>query len=81
VLWLTEGSFPNARAMESTDGEEEERRLFYVAVTRAKDELYLIHPQLKMTGGYGEAFQTPSRFLQEIPAKFYQKLEFDVGYA
>jgi DNA helicase II / ATP-dependent DNA helicase PcrA len=79
VVWLTEGSFPNARAMETSEGEEEERRLFYVAVTRAKDELYLLHPQLKL-GGYGDAFQTPSRFLQEIPTKLYQKIEVGAGH-
>ena len=47
---------------------EEERRLFYVAVTRAKDELYLSYPFMR--GGFGnsgDTFQTPSRFLNEIP--------------
>ena len=48
VIWLTDGMFPNSRVIEEDDEEEsgleEERRLFYVAITRAKDELYLIHP-------------------------------------
>jgi DNA helicase II / ATP-dependent DNA helicase PcrA len=79
VVWLTDGCFPNYKALETPEGEEEERRLFYVAVTRAKDELYLLHPQLKMTGGYGDTFQKPSRFLQEISKKFYDKREVDVG--
>lgn len=80
VIWLTDGSFPNSRAMESSEGEEEERRLFYVAVTRAKDELYLIHPQIKLGGDFGEAFQKPSRFLAELSAKCYERKEFDTGY-
>ncbi len=78
VLWLTEGCFPNTRALESMEGEEEERRLFYVAVTRAKDELYLIHPQIKLSGDYGDAFQKKSRFLQDLSKSCYQELEVDV---
>jgi DNA helicase II / ATP-dependent DNA helicase PcrA len=80
VIWLTDGSFPNARALESVDGEEEERRLFYVAVTRAKDELYLLYPQMKLTAGYGDSFQTQSRFIQEISKKWYDRHEVNAGY-
>ncbi|HEY1716840.1 MAG TPA: ATP-dependent helicase [Verrucomicrobiae bacterium] len=69
VIMLCDGMFPSARSMDSTDGEEEERRLFYVAITRAKNELYLSYPLIR--GGYGnsgnDAFQSPSRFLSEIP--------------
>jgi DNA helicase-2/ATP-dependent DNA helicase PcrA len=69
VIMLCDGLFPSARAMESTDGEEEERRLFYVSITRAKNELYLTYPLIR--GGFGnsgnDAFQSPSRFLSEIP--------------
>ena len=69
VIMLCDGMFPSARSMESDEGEEEERRLFYVAITRAKNELYLCHPLIR--GGYGnsgnDAFQSPSRFLSEIP--------------
>ncbi len=43
VLWLSDGHFPSANAADDEDGFEEERRLFYVATTRAKDELYLCH--------------------------------------
>ena len=46
---------------------EEERRLFYVAVTRAKSELYLSYPLMRfMHGSGGETLQQPSRFLNEI---------------
>jgi len=65
VVMLCEGMFPSSRSLETEDAEEEERRLFYVAVTRAKDELYLTHPRLRMGKG-GDAWQTPSRFLNEL---------------
>ena len=69
VIMLCDGLFPSARSMENDEGEEEERRLFYVAITRAKNELYLSHPLMR--AGYGstgiDAMQQPSRFLSEIP--------------
>jgi len=67
VIWLTDGMFPSSRSLDTRDALEEERRLFYVAVTRARDELYLTYPQMRLGGGYGDVFQRPSRFLQEIP--------------
>jgi ATP-dependent DNA helicase UvrD/PcrA len=67
VIWLTDGMFPSSRSLDTRDALEEERRLFYVAVTRARDELYLTYPQMRLSGGYGDVFQRPSRFLQEIP--------------
>jgi DNA helicase-2/ATP-dependent DNA helicase PcrA len=67
LIWLTDGMFPSNRSLDTRDALEEERRLFYVAITRARDELYLTHPQMRLSGGYGDVFQRPSRFLQEIP--------------
>jgi DNA helicase-2/ATP-dependent DNA helicase PcrA len=67
VIWLTDGMFPSSRSLNTRDALEEERRLFYVAITRARDELYLTYPQIRLAGGYGDVFQRPSRFLQEIP--------------
>jgi DNA helicase-2/ATP-dependent DNA helicase PcrA len=67
VIWLTDGMFPSSRSLNTRDALEEERRLFYVAITRARDELYLTYPQMRLAGGYGDVFQRPSRFLQEIP--------------
>ena len=72
VIWLTDGMFPNSRSLDTRDALEEERRLFYVAITRAKDELYLTYPQMRLSGGYGDVFQRPSRFLQEIPGKLVE---------
>ncbi|PYL10473.1 MAG: DNA helicase UvrD [Verrucomicrobia bacterium] len=67
VIWLTDGMFPSSRSMDAREDLEEERRLFYVAITRAKEELYLAYPHMRLTGGYGDVFQRPSRFLKEIP--------------
>ena len=58
---------------------EEERRLFYVAVTRAKDELYLAYPHMRLTGGYGDVFQRPSRFLKEIPNELVEDWQVRKG--
>jgi DNA helicase-2/ATP-dependent DNA helicase PcrA len=67
LIMLCEGAFPSSRAIEALDGEEEERRLFYVALTRARSNLYLTYPLLRVTSGSDELNQKPSRFLSEIP--------------
>jgi DNA helicase-2/ATP-dependent DNA helicase PcrA len=67
VIWLSDGMFPSSRSLDTRDALEEERRLFYVAITRARDELYLAYPHMRLSGGYGDVFQRPSRFLKEIP--------------
>jgi DNA helicase-2/ATP-dependent DNA helicase PcrA len=67
VIMLSEGLFPSARSLDSLDTLEEERRLFYVAVTRAKDELYLTRPLLRFTAAGGESFQQQSQFVAAIP--------------
>ncbi len=67
VIWLSDGMFPSSRSLDTRDALEEERRLFYVAVTRARDELYLTYPHMRLNAGYGDVFQRPSRFLKEIP--------------
>ncbi len=67
LIWMADGMFPSARSLESDEAIEEERRLFYVAVTRARDELYMTYPIMRLGAGYGETFQRPSRFLSEVP--------------
>ncbi|MEI6126851.1 MAG: ATP-dependent helicase [Pseudomonadota bacterium] len=75
IIWLVEGRFPNANNFESLEDEAEERRLFYVAVTRSKDHLYLCAPECSHdTNGYVTALK-PSRFLRELPEGCYKKLE------
>jgi DNA helicase-2/ATP-dependent DNA helicase PcrA len=72
VIWLTDGMFPSTRSLETRDAIEEERRLFYVAITRARDELYLTYPHMRLSGGFGDVFQRPSRFLKEIPTEMIE---------
>lgn len=72
VIWLTDGMFPSSRSLETAEAIEEERRLFYVAITRAKDELYLTYPHMRLNAGYGDMFQRPSRFLKEIPSQLLE---------
>jgi DNA helicase-2/ATP-dependent DNA helicase PcrA len=65
VIWLSEGRFPTVRA----EDEEEERRLFYVAATRAKDRLFLVHPEIARDRYRVDVVVDPSRFLLELPAE------------
>jgi DNA helicase-2/ATP-dependent DNA helicase PcrA len=78
LIGLADGSFPLRRAIEAGDVEEE-RRLFYVAVTRARDELYLCFPKVNTKGG-PVMMQTPSRFLQELSPDLYQPLKMKRSY-
>jgi DNA helicase-2/ATP-dependent DNA helicase PcrA len=75
VIMLCEGMFPSARSLESPDGIEEERRLFYVAITRARNELYLSYPLVRAAAAAtgGDMMQKPSRFLSEIPVELLEE--------
>lgn len=74
LIWCADGMIPLQRALKEQGGEEEERRLFYVAVTRAKDQLYLCYPALDYSRSSGIFNLTPSRFIKEI-APFSQNDE------
>ena len=79
VVGLVEDRFPNVRAARTAEGLEEERRLFYVAATRAKDELLLVHP-LASFDRYGIVVVTePSRFLGELPENVYERWVLEGG--
>ncbi len=73
LIGLADGQFPGRRSIESGDVEEE-RRLFYVAVTRAKNELYLTYPKVATRAGPGGMLLTPSRFILELPTDLYEPL-------
>lgn len=74
LIWLAEGRMPSARSLKEEGGEEEERRLFYVAVTRAKEQLYLSYPLLSRDLRQ-EILLQPSRFIKELPEDSYEQWE------
>ena len=73
VIWLTDGMFPSSRSVQSQDAIEEERRLFYVAATRAQDQLYLTYPSYWANASPENRLQRVSRFLQEIPRELVEE--------
>jgi DNA helicase-2/ATP-dependent DNA helicase PcrA len=80
IVWLTAGMFPNQRALsedlhegESSSAVEEERRLFYVAATRARDHLYLTCPRVWPDSRTGDFYQARSPFLLELPHSTYEE--------
>ena len=75
VIWLAEGMFPSGRAVEGNEeGDSEERRLFYVAITRARDELYLCYPQIRRSRDGGVQYFPASRFLNELRGDLINKV-------
>ena len=77
LIWLADGMFPNGRILEADDQDmfEEERRLFYVALTRSKDELYLTYPQINPKSYSGDIITRPSRFLEDCPEEMLETWE------
>ncbi len=75
AIHLVEGALPSPRSLDEAGGEEEERRIFYVAMTRARDELYLSYPIVRPGGTGGALLQQPSRFLQELPRELLEPWE------
>jgi DNA helicase-2/ATP-dependent DNA helicase PcrA len=74
VIWLSDGKFPHQRSLGNYAEEEEERRLFYVAVTRARDGLYLTYPTVANERGAWDVVQRPSRFIGELDAMDYEEI-------
>jgi DNA helicase-2/ATP-dependent DNA helicase PcrA len=66
ITGMEEGLFPHENAMSDRDGLEEERRLMYVAITRARQRLYLSHSQTRMLHGQTR-YHLKSRFFDELP--------------
>lgn len=66
ISGLNEGTLPHSRSFEDPEAMQEERRLLYVGVTRAKDRLYMVYAQNRSAFGYPDPVE-PSRFLSDIP--------------
>ena len=73
ICGLEEGLFPHENAMADRDGLEEERRLMYVAITRARQRLYLSHAQVRMLHGQTR-YNVASRFFDELPEQAVKHL-------
>ena len=81
VIGLIDNQFPHAKSKDDPRQLEEERRLFYVAATRAKDYLYLTHPMTRYDYNYGTVTAQPSVFIEELPVACYEAWEVDLDYS
>ena len=78
IVGLNDGTLPHSRSFEDPDSMQEERRLLYVGITRAKDRLYLIYSQNRSAYGYAEPCE-PSRFLTDIPGEMLDEAQGRYG--
>jgi DNA helicase-2/ATP-dependent DNA helicase PcrA len=74
VIWVVDGKFPSLYSFATDEELEEERRLFYVAVTRAKRHLYLTYPINVFDRGSGTLLSKPTRFLDHVPPDMFEQL-------
>ena len=74
VIWALDGKFPSMYSFGTDEGLEEERRLFYVAVTRAKRHLYVTYPINVFDKSSGMLLAKPTRFLDHIPSQYMEEL-------
>ncbi len=77
LIWAADGRIPSARSLREPEGEEEERRLFYVALTRAKDELYVCYPLIESGNSRQTVLHRPSRFVAEVPRELLETWNVD----
>lgn len=77
IVGMEDGIFPGVRSMDSLEDLEEERRLAYVAITRAKEHLYITHAQQRMLFGSTNR-NLVSRFVKEIPADYINRIDSTV---
>jgi DNA helicase-2/ATP-dependent DNA helicase PcrA len=71
IIWAADGKFPSPRSLRDSEGEEEERRLWYVALTRAAEQLYISYPLMVTDFSNQTVVQRPSRFVTEVPRELY----------
>jgi DNA helicase-2/ATP-dependent DNA helicase PcrA len=84
IIWLADGRFPLALSLRQPAEEEEERRLFYVAATRARDELSLTYPMVAAPRDNERTLLKVSRFVEELPAGElapYDRLQLELAPA
>ncbi|HLP28602.1 MAG TPA: ATP-dependent helicase [Candidatus Didemnitutus sp.] len=79
LIWVNEGRLPSARSAESEASLEEERRLLYVACTRAKERLYLTYPAVMLEWQNSDVLGRPSRFLDTVTAERIQQYYLTEG--
>ena len=72
IVGLNDGTLPHVRSFDDPEAMQEERRLFYVGITRAKDRLYLVIPLNRSAYGYSEPTEE-SRFLKDIPVDLVEE--------
>lgn len=77
IIGLTEGQFPHYKVIENPGELDEERRLFYVASTRAKDYLYLTYPTFSSNFSLGGTIHHASRFINELDSDLYDEWEIE----
>lgn len=77
IVGVEEGIFPSKRSFDTLEDLEEERRLAYVAITRAKRKLYISHAVRRMMYG-STTMNTASRFIKEIPAEYIERIDSTV---
>jgi DNA helicase-2/ATP-dependent DNA helicase PcrA len=71
IIWAADGKFPSPRSLRDAEGEEEERRLWYVALTRAGEQLYITYPLMVTDYNRQTIVQKPSRFVTEVQPELY----------
>ena len=76
ISGLDDGLFPLFQAIEEEEGLEEERRLFYVAITRAQERVFLLYATNRRRLGGENVIGMPSRFIGEIPSEYLDRIEF-----
>jgi DNA helicase II / ATP-dependent DNA helicase PcrA len=72
IIWAAEGRIPSPMALDSPSELEEERRLLYVATTRAKHNLVVVAPQTHLDRRLGQVSVRPSRFFEEVPPEYFR---------
>jgi DNA helicase-2/ATP-dependent DNA helicase PcrA len=80
IIWAAEGRFPSAYSQERPEELEEERRLMYVAATRARHYLYITYPTVSYNRYLGTTFNTVSRFVRDLPSSLLESMQMEPAW-